>query len=233
MDTLIATLNEKLPNGFEADPTRVKKDRLCDTCQRVLKGSTLLHLPFDSLLISNSERLEHSTVGKLIQSALAGCHLCNLIFAEADGEGRPERTSLTQSFLIELKLTQRNNWILLGIDVLSLPVRPIQDRGYSHGSLKITLQRGSSQRAELESICPAEEQERGTAFVTTLMMSSLHKTTSSISSKNLARIWLSDCLTRHEQCSSVAAFDRILPSRLLHMSTEMQQNRLGSICGLK
>jgi hypothetical protein len=135
---------------------------------------------------------------------------------------------LTKGFLIEFKLTQRTNSILLGIEVLSLPARPIQDRGYSHGSLNITLQRGSSQGPdrELESTSPAEDQKRGTVSAATLMISSLHKTTSSVSSKTLARSWLSDCLTRHAQCSSVVAFDHMLPSRLLHIKQSTDSDKV-------
>jgi hypothetical protein len=219
MDALITSLKEKLPNSLQADHTRLEKDRLCETCQRFLKRSKLLRLQFDCQFISDSETLEHSTVRDLIRSARAGCHLCNLIFAEIEGEGRPERTSLPNKFVIEIKLTQRTGKVHMGIEVLRLPAQRIEDRGYSYGGLFITLQPIPCQRVErdLASISHAEEQEGESILTTTRMLSSLHKTTSSVSSKDLARSWLSRCLTHHEQCSSVDAFDRMLPSRLLHI----------------
>jgi hypothetical protein len=125
-----------------------------------------------------------TTVKDLIRSARTGCDLCNLIFAKIDGDGRPERTSLTGNFQIELKLKPLPETVHVGAEVLGPLPRAIECRGYSYCSLVITL---SGQYAEqnLDSAPPTEKQEQESSLATTRMSSSPHKTTSS--SKDLAR----------------------------------------------
>lgn len=216
MDALIASLSDLLPNALDADHTRVEKDRLCDKCQRALKCSKLLRQWLDRQSVSGPETIAHSTVKDLSRSARAGCHLCNLIFAEVDRDGRPERTSLTHNSRVELKLTERAGTVHMGIEVLGLPARARQHRGYSYGSLLIARQAdpGDAEQ-QWHSASRVEEQEGECALTTIRMLSSLHQTTSS--SKDLARGWLRQCLAHHDQCSHVVTLDRVLPSRLLHI----------------